>query len=83
MIQKQIKNICDKFFETHKSHEQIGKLAIVREDDTIKFFHYHMLVMIVQDKTFDVIFTNRECKTDLIIQRNYLEYLETYQIESK
>jgi hypothetical protein len=79
MIQKQIKNICDKFFSEYKPHEQIGKLAIVRDGENLKFYHYHMLVMVWNEPLKKVIITDRECKTDLVIQRNYLEYLTTYR----
>jgi hypothetical protein len=77
MIQKQVKNVCDKFFAADKPFIQIGKLAIIRKGNELHFHHYHMLVMVWDIKESKVIRTDMECPTDGRIQRNYLEYMQT------
>ena len=77
MIQKQVMNICDKFFSEPKPFEQIGKLAIIKKDKELHFHHYHMLVMVWDILTGVVLMTDMECPTDGRIQRNYLEYMQT------
>jgi hypothetical protein len=77
MIQKQVMNICDKFFSEPKPFEQIGKLAIIKKDNELHFHHYHMLVMVWNIKNGSVVLTGMECPTDARIQRNYFEYMKT------